>query len=77
MNKVKRFRVFDIEKQSMPFRADTLKEVINYLMPFWVHPDRSLYDFAIDDVVDDIEINWYDLMDSVDSGEDYQDLQGF
>lgn len=77
MKTAKRFRVFDIENQTLPFRADTLEEVVDYLTPFWKDPSRSLYDFAIDDVVDDIEINWSDLMESVDDGEAYEDLQGF
>ena len=73
----RRFRVLDIEEMEVPFRAHTLKEVVDYLTPFWKSLDRSLYDFAIEDVQDDIEVNWVDLMESVDQGEDYGDLQGF
>ena len=74
---MKRFRVFDLENQTMPFTAETLKEVVDYLTPFWKGYDRSLHDFAIDCLIDDIEINWIELMESVDDGEFYEDLQGF
>lgn len=69
-----RFRVFNIEKQSMPFTSDSLKDVIGFLKPYWKSPDRSLYDFAIDCTVDDLEENWEELMTAVDRGEEHIDL---
>jgi len=73
----KRFRVFNVEEYSIAFRSNNLGEVVGFLKEFWIDADRSLYDFAIDCTVDDIEVNWADLMESIDQGEDYQDLQAF
>lgn len=62
------FRVFDLENQNMPFMSQSLEDVIDFLQPYWNNPNRSLYDFGIDDTYNDIEVNWLDLMEYVDKG---------
>ncbi len=73
----KRFRVFDIEEQTMPFSSEKLQDCIKFLKPYWESSDRSLHDFCVDCQVDDIEVNWVDLMEKVDGGETFDDLKGF
>lgn len=82
--KTKRFRVFDIEEQKLICKCDTVAECVSKLQKFWLQfkadPSNGgspYLDFMIDDVQDDIEINWVDLMNAWDDGERPEDLQMF
>lgn len=80
----KRFRVFDIEREVMFCKRDTLMECVIALQSNWsIYKTRvseggsPSLDFMIDDVQDDIEVNWVDLMEAWDEGERPEDLQMF
>lgn len=70
----KRFRVFNRELQSSPFRADTTKEIFD-----WLKKQDSLLigDLFIDCTVDDIEVDAQEFIDVWEQGERPGDLQFF
>lgn len=81
---IKRFRVFDINDQKKVGQFDSVKECIDFLNPFWESSKKlpseggnPFLDFMIDDVYDDIEVNWGDLMEAWEEGERPEDLQMF
>lgn len=81
---VKRFRVFNIEDQKLIGKYDTVKECVNKLKPLFdrfnapaSQGGNPYLDFMIDDVKDDIEVNWIDLMSAWEGGERPKDLQMF
>lgn len=81
---IKRFRVFDIESQTLVGKYDTLRECIDILKPSWELSKKlpseggnPYLDFMVDDVHDDIEVNWADLMGAIEEGECPADLQMF
>lgn len=80
----KRFRVFDIENQKMVFKSNNLQECVEKLSPQWetynkkpIDGGNPYLDFFVDDTVDDIEINWHELMTAWDEGERPEDLSMF
>lgn len=72
----KRFRVIDIEEQKVFGHYDTIKGVVIALGKKW-KSNRSTDDYMIEDLVEDIEVNWAELMEAWDNGERPEDLQMF
>lgn len=81
---MKRFRVFDIEEQKLVGKFDSIKECVEFLEPKWsalIKPftegGNPYLDFMVDDIEDDLEVNWVDLLDAWVSGERPEDLSMF
>lgn len=81
---IKRFRVFDIDAQKKIGQFDSVAECVTILTPLWKTSKKlpsdggnPFLDFMIDDVHDDIEINWAELMEAWEEGERPEDLQMF
>lgn len=81
---LKRFRVFDIEEQKLIGKFNTIEECVKCLTPHWLtfklsasEGGNPYQDFFVDDVKDDIETNWIDIMDAWGEGERPEDLQMF
>jgi hypothetical protein len=82
--KIKRFRVFDIEEQKLIGKFDTIEECVKILMPLYqrltlpaTQGGNPYLDYFVDDVHDDIEVNWVDLLDAWINGERPEDLTMF
>lgn len=71
-NTLKRFRIFDLNQEKLVKKFDTTLECYDFL----TEQERQ-NEYMIDDVVDDIQVDWEVFMDAFNSGEYPGDLQMF
>lgn len=71
--KIKRFRIFDADSQSLVGKYDTTEEVYNALKSL----DHGLGYYFVDCVADDIEVPADEFMEAWERGERFEDLQFF
>lgn len=69
---IKRFRIFDLDQEKLVAKFDTTLECFNFLS----EKERQ-NEYMIDDVQDDIQVDWEVFMDAFNEGEYPEDLQFF